>query len=263
MNMASQKEPAFISILGRAFEIMEQMLRSDLPMGISQLSRETGIPKANTFRILKTLEELGAIQAEEDGYVLGGKMIKLGAGAKRNDNFFSIAIPHIRELATKCGESVNIGVLFQERVLILHTESAEQHSLIATLPPVTPMYCSSIGKLFLSRRSESELLAYFHAINPQARTVNTITTGEQFLLELPAILREGIAYDHEEYDYGLSCMATPILLYGRLVAGLSLSGPTSRLIFKGMASLEEDLKATARSVSEELTAKDVAVPDLN
>lgn len=58
MNTSEPKEPSFITILGRAFTIMEELLKSDKPLGVSELARLTGIPKANTFRIMKTLEEL-------------------------------------------------------------------------------------------------------------------------------------------------------------------------------------------------------------
>ena len=78
MITSEPKEPSFITILGRAFTIMEELLKSDKPLGVSELARLTGIPKANTFRIMKTLEELKAVSPKEDGYILGSKMI--GAG---------------------------------------------------------------------------------------------------------------------------------------------------------------------------------------
>ena len=77
MNTSEPKEPSFITILGRAFTIMEELLKSDKPLGVSELARLTGIPKANTFRIMKTLEELKAVSPKEDGYILGSKMIEL------------------------------------------------------------------------------------------------------------------------------------------------------------------------------------------
>lgn len=95
MTTREPKEPTFISILGRAFNILEQLLMSEDPIGISELSRKTGIPKANTFRIVKTLEDLNAITPEGSGYVLGNKMIELGAGAKKITNFFPLPIPFL------------------------------------------------------------------------------------------------------------------------------------------------------------------------
>ena len=256
MNTSEPKEPSFITILGRAFTIMEELLKSDKPLGVSELARLTGIPKANTFRIMKTLEELKAVSPKEDGYILGSKMIELGAGAKHNDEFMLVAKPYLQKLSKTCEETVNLGIMFQDYVLFIHTELAEQRSLVASLPPVTPLYCCSVGKIFLAYQTNK-------VHHPIKRTINTRTTKEALLQESEKIRRDGIAHDHEEYDYGLSCIAAPIFLGENLAAGISLSGPTSRLQYKGYAFLEKELKATAEALSKEATLKKVVLPDLS
>ena len=263
MNTSEPKEPSFITILGRAFTIMEELLKSDTPLGVSELARLTGIPKANTFRIMKTLEELKAVSPKEDGYILGSKMIELGAGAKHNDEFMLVAKPYLQKLSKTCEETVNLGIMFQDYVLFIHTELAEQRSLVASLPPVTPLYCCSVGKIFLAYQTNKELEHYFKVHHPIKRTINTRTTKEALLQESEKIRRDGIAHDHEEYDYGLSCIAAPIFLGENLAAGISLSGPTSRLQYKGYAFLEKELKATAEALSKEATLKKVVLPDLS
>lgn len=263
MNTSEPKEPSFITILGRAFTIMEELLKSDKPLGVSELARLTGIPKANTFRIMKTLEELKAVSPKEDGYILGSKMIELGAGAKHNDELMLVAKPYLQKLSKTCEETVNLGIMFQDYVLFIHTELAEQRSLVASLPPVTPLYCCSVGKIFLAYQTNKELEHYFKVHHPIKRTINTRTTKEALLQESEKIRRDGIAHDHEEYDYGLSCIAAPIFLGENLAAGISLSGPTSRLQYKGYAFLEKELKATAEALSKEATLKKVVLPDLS
>lgn len=263
MNTSEPKEPSFITILGRAFTIMEELLKSDKPLGVSELARLTGIPKANTFRIMKTLEELKAVSPKEDGYILGSKMIELGAGAKHNDEFMLVAKPYLQKLSKTCEETVNLGIMFQDYVLFIHTELAEQRSLVASLPPVTPLYCCSVGKIFLAYQTNKELEHYFKVHHPIKRTINTRTTKEALLQESEKIRRDGIAHDHGEYDYGLSCIAAPIFLGENLAAGISLSGPTSRLQYKGYAFLEKELKATAEALSKEATLKKVVLPDLS
>lgn len=263
MNTSEPKEPSFITILGRAFTIMEELLKSDKPLGVSELARLTGIPKANTFRIMKTLEELKAVSPKEDGYILGSKMIELGAGAKHNDEFMLVAKPYLQKLSKTCEETVNLGIMFQDYVLFIHTELAEQRSLVASLPPVTPLYCCPVGKIFLAYQTNKELEHYFKVHHPIKRTINTRTTKEALLQESEKIRRDGIAHDHEEYDYGLSCIAAPIFLGENLAAGISLSGPTSRLQYKGYAFLEKELKATAEALSKEATLKKVVLPDLS
>ena len=263
MITSEPKEPSFITIRGRAFTLMEELLKSDKPLGVSELARLTGIPKANTFRIMKTLEELKAVSPKEDGYILGSKMIELGAGAKHNDEFMLVAKPYLQKLSKTCEETVNLGIMFQDYVLFIHTELAEQRSLVASLPPVTPLYCCSVGKIFLAYQTNKELEHYFKVHHPIKRTINTRTTKEALLQESEKIRRDGIAHDHEEYDYGLSCIAAPIFLGENLAAGISLSGPTSRLQYKGYAFLEKELKATAEALSKEATLKKVVLPDLS
>ena len=153
--------------------------------------------------------------------------------------------------------------MFQDYVLFIHTELAEQRSLVASLPPVTPLYCCSVGKIFLAYQTNKELEHYFKVHHPIKRTINTRTTKEALLQESEKIRRDGIAHDHEEYDYGLSCIAAPIFLGENLAAGISLSGPTSRLQYKGYAFLEKELKARAEALSKEATLKKVVLPDLS
>ena len=81
---------------------------------------------------MKTLEELKAVSPKEDGYILGSKMIELGAGAKHNDEFMLVAKPYLQKLSKTCEETVNLGIMFQDYVLFIHTELAEQRSLVAS-----------------------------------------------------------------------------------------------------------------------------------
>lgn len=67
---------------------------------------------------MKTLEELKAVSPKEDGYILGSKMIELGAGAKHNDEFMLVAKPYLQKLSKTCEETVNLGIMFQDYVLL-------------------------------------------------------------------------------------------------------------------------------------------------
>lgn len=256
--------PNFVTILSRAFSLLDCMLYANHPMGISELSKAAQIPKANVFRIMKTLEYLNVVALEDGNYVFGSKMIEYSNAAKKNNEFLSAAIPSLRTLSAQCHESVNLGVPFKGDILILHTETGEQSALVSFLPPLAPMYCSSIGKLFLAAMEDSALTRYFRETACHQRTVNTIVSEEQFLNEKKEILKTGISYDREEYDYGLVCMSAPI--YGKggeIAAGISISGPGSRLKFKGYENLETLLKQTAEEVSQLLRSGMVNPPILS
>ncbi|SHG75789.1 IclR family transcriptional regulator, KDG regulon repressor [Virgibacillus chiguensis] len=111
----------------------------------------------------------------------------------------------IREMT---GESVNLGIRYEDEVIIVNTINGEFYQLQTTLLPVSPLYCSGIGKLFLSECDDKYLEYYFSEL--PARTINTITDFLTFKEHQRKIINSGISIDNEEYEYGLSCYAVPI-----------------------------------------------------
>lgn len=71
--------------------------------------------------------------------------------------------------------------------------------------------------------------AYAERTKLPGKTPHSLTTLEQLEKELETIRRDDIAYDNEEAEIGLRCVAAPIRNdEGTLVAGLSISAPTDR-----------------------------------
>ena len=61
-------------------------------------------------------------------------------------------------------------------------------------------------------------------------TMHTITDPAALFAELDKVRAQGYAFDNEEYEPGARCIAAPIYDYtGRVVAGLSVSGPVTRM----------------------------------
>ena len=100
---------------------------------------------------------------------------------------------------------------------------------------------------------EEDVMKYFSG-NLTKRTINTITDYNQFLKEKQTILNTDIAYDHEEYEYGLTCVATSIKVKDEIIAAISVSGPTTRLKVKGFENLEKELLLTAKSIEGKIIA---------
>ena len=84
-------------------------------------------------------------------------------------------------------------------------------------------------------------------------TPNTITKVDDLLHEIEQIRRRGVAYDHEELDLGVKCVAAPIHNHtAKVVAAISISGPTQRFTPKALPRFEEEVTASARTISSEL-----------
>ena len=242
-----------IPMVDKTFEIIEYMYQKDGKIGISQISKELNLPKATIYRILTTLRKWGYVEKTEelDKYMLGKSFIKLGSKVSSENDITSIAVPLINKLAKETGESINLGILHNSEVVTVYNTKGEDFYLISNLIPVSPLNCSAMGKLFLSQFSGEDLKEYFDSNMPETRTVNSIVDLESFLKLKKEIERDGISYDKEEYEYGLSCIAAPIYDTNKnIIAAISISGPTTRLNYKGRENLQNLLISTAKEISK-------------
>lgn len=243
------KENDLIKSVDNAFTLLD-LLSEQGALGISEVTRLSGLAKTTVFRILKTLEYRGiVIQIEDDIYTLSYKILKYHPKPLNEQQLIKIAKPYMQNFSQKTGETINLSILYRDEIYIIHSESGESYMLQSSLAPVTDLYCSSMGKIFLSEMSPTELEKYYQK-RLVKRTINTIIDYSNFCEEQKKIKEKQIAFDHEEYEYGLTCMATGLYQNGELVAALGCSGPTTRLGFKGLSQLEDELKKSGEIINQ-------------
>lgn len=247
------KSGYIVPMIDRALEIINYMYENG-SVGISQISQDLDLPKATIYRILFTLSKWDFVEKdrETEKYFLGKSFIKYGSRVKSHTDIVTIAAPFIDDLAEKVGESVNLGVPYDEYVLTIYNAVGEDFYLVSKLIPISPLNCSAMGKLYLTYYPEEKLRDYFEKDKAKVRTINSITDLDEFLKIREKILEEGVSYDNEEYEYGLTCIGAPILdCKNNIIATISISGPTSRLKYKGMDYLKKNLIATRKEIEKQ------------
>lgn len=241
-----------IVMIERAFDILKYIYEHEKNVGVSQISRDLELPKANVYRILNTLHQVDALEKDDDEkYSLGRVLIQLGNKARKNFDLSQISTPVLSKLSAEIGESVNLGIKYGDNILTVLGFEGESSTLVSKLVPIAPLYCSSMGKLYLAGMADAQLKAYFESLKVTIETIHTKKTLEDFLALREDILKENIAYDLEEYEYGLACIAAPIF-NGRddIIAAISISGPYSRLKYKGMESLKAKISSASKVLTE-------------
>lgn len=245
--------PNIITMVDRVGEILEFIFRNDEPVGVSKIAASLDLPKATVFRLLTTLQKWNMVEKyrDTDDYIMGKAMIRYGSKAKSEIDLIEIAAKPLMDLSNEIGETTNLAIEYNGYVMTLLSEEGESSVLVSKLIPISPLNCSSMGKMFLSHFSDEELENYFKSDLVKKRTQNSILTLDEYLVEKKEILKENVAYDNEEYEYGLSCMACPIKdKNNNIIAAISVSAPTSRLEYKGREYIREKLIKTAKIISE-------------
>lgn len=252
--MNNQNDTNIIRMVDRSCMILEYIYQMDESASISKLAKELDLPKASIFRILYTMQQHGLIEKEAgtDMYKLGKELVKYGEKVKHDFNLIKLAKHMMKAIAQKIGETVNIGIENEGSVITLHSEEGEKSVLVSRLIPIADLYCSSMGKLVLAEMNQEKRKAYFQK-HLSKRTINTLTSYDEFEKERSTILEEGLAYDCEEYEYGLSCIAAPIRdKNNHIIAMISVSGPTTRLEFKGMDNIIDALRKLAKQIENDI-----------
>ena len=241
--------------LVKAFQILESLAQKG-PMGLNALAAQTGFPASTVHRILATLGHLGYIR-QEDGsrrYEVSLKMLELTQGLREDLDIVTVARPIMREAMEATGETVNL-VIFEDQEAVYVEQVNNTRSLLRMFTKVgarVPLYCSGVGKAYLANQPRDEALRYLAHVKMRPLTPTTIVDKAALLRELDQVLQAGFARDKEEIESGVACVAAAIWHGGKVVGGLSISGPSTRVTDQTAPQLGAEVKRAAAAITKGL-----------
>jgi DNA-binding IclR family transcriptional regulator len=110
-----------------------------------------------------------------------------------------------------------------------------------------------MGKAVMAYLPEAELEEALGQQSFQARTENTITDEKTFREHLKLVEARGYATDREENRLTVSCIGAPVFdATGKVMAAISISGPSFRMTPKKMKELSRVVISTAWTISRNL-----------
>lgn len=253
MDRVKEEEKQMSAVM-RTISILEALSAVD-GINLEQLSRMTELPKATLLRFLSTLISLGYVYRDgADMYHLTLKMFSVGSRSLNHIDLINTAKPFAKELCQSLGETVHMGILEDDyAVYVLKEESSYTLRMYSRIGKVIPLYCTAIGKIFLSEMSESELEDYFRRNPLKPFTPKSIRTHQALREELERTRQRGWAIDDEEREENVFCIGAPVRDYtGKTVAALSVSWPIFRFDKDTFQETAERIKETTEALSKVL-----------
>ena len=198
----------------------------------SEISKEIGLSRTTTYRLLSTLESEGYIQKDADGkYCLGLSVVKLQK--RRSDKFGLIeaAKQPLQELSDQTGETAALAQLIGNEIMdIAKIESSHSVRIHARIGSLIPAHCTATGKAMLAFLSEKEIDLLYTSKNLSTCTENTISDIDTLKIELAEIRKQGYAIEENEYEIGMKCVAAPVFDENEEVVGaIGIAGLTFRV----------------------------------
>jgi IclR family transcriptional regulator, KDG regulon repressor len=250
-----QADKNYIEVMGKIFAVLEYLVqRGSRQKGVAFIEVASAVPLARTtvHRILYSLEKLGYIEKDEikAHYQLAAKFHDLTGSAVQFRRLPSLAKSVMQNLLLRFGETINLGVLEDGQVTYLDVLQSPSALRFAAVPGErNPVHCTALGKAMLAFLPENELRAVLERYPLVKKTPRTITQKRHLLVHLASVRERGVALDLEENLTGVICAAAPIFdKTGRVIAGISLSGPAKRMEPK-LAEVQEEVRSSAKTLS--------------
>lgn len=221
-----------IQVIDRMMSLLDALAHHGRPVGLKQLAQDTSLHPSTAHRILGALGVSGFVERTDAGaYRLGIRLLELGNIVKSRISLRETAMPAMLSLHAATGESVNLGMRSGDEIIYIERTSSGRSAvrIVHIVGARAPLHTTATGKLFLAEDSPELNRQYAERTGLPGNTQASLTTLQALELDLARVRRQQLAYDMEEVEVGVRCIAAGIRDDdGELVAGLSLSTPTER-----------------------------------
>ena len=223
----------------RAFAILGLFSESRTEINAALVARELDLNAVTAHRFLRTLEKVGALVAVSKGvYRLSFTLIDLADRVIHHADLGRALLPVLEGVTTDLREA-SMATVFEADMVVCIARVVSGRSLSVDIRVGSQLdaYCTAHGKLWLSELGEPALKRYL-AVMPLTRlSAQTIVDSGALVAELDKVRRQGHAMNDGEREEGIRAVAVPVRTRnGRMVAGLSLFGPSFRMTDPVMAA---------------------------
>ena len=246
-------------MLVKSMELLEFLAKYHNGLTLQELVDGLQLSKTTVFRVVTTLLDMGYIGKNEDSnhFFISRKLFKLGIAALGEENIVERAIEPMTRLRDDVKESVMLGVLIENKVVLLE-QIMGSHAFTFSLKSGTSihLHASAPGKVLLAATSDVKKEEMLQKIDFVKFNENTITDIDIFRQELVKTEQLGYGVDIEEEIIGVYCIGAPIYnQYGDAIACVWITAPKGRLPLDEFDNVGDKIKMYADQISEKLGFK--------
>jgi DNA-binding IclR family transcriptional regulator len=244
-NQSVQKAFALL----RSFRSPEEWLTN------AELSRRSGLSEACAHRLMKTLEEIGAVVRDKRGcYRPGMVLATLSKDVAIGDLIRATSEDVLAALAARLKGVAHVGVL--ENGMVTYSAKFGEVADVAIPSRAGAQqeaYCSALGKTLLGSLSTQQLEDFLHDGDFVPLTPQTITTVGSLRSEITAVRQRGYAVDNREVFSTICCIGVPIRdPAGNITAAISFADSARNLCTTWQEEVAGQLTVTAATISRKI-----------
>ena len=243
-----------LSTVEKAIDLLFHLHAEAAPRGVTAVGKALDLPKSSAHRLLSTLTRRGLLERDERGhYCPGIGLVALGLGVLEREPVVAAARPLLEREAQRLGDTVFLTAARAGAVVVL--DKAEGTGFLRAAPRIgstVPLHATAVGKLYLTHAPGAVTLGDqpLEAFTPATRTSPAMLAAE-----LERVRRRGYAENRDEWIPGLSAIAAPVMVAGRMVAALAVASSSPRLEVIRSATVAGRIVEASRRIGERMEGR--------
>lgn len=247
-----ERPPYPITSVDNALQLALRLREGSL--AVSEAADELGVARSTAHRLLAMLVYRGfARQGPDRRYTAGPALGTAGGAPAAVEHLAWVARPHLRTLADRVGETVNLMVLTGTVVRFVDSlESRQVLHIGSRAGVVLPAERTSGGKALLATLADTEVIHRF-AAEPGRVDV------DRLLADLAAVRARGYGLNTEETERGVRAVGVAVHAGDGAVAAVAVAAPAQRLRAPHLKVAVRALQSTVAAFETDLARWAVTV----
>jgi DNA-binding IclR family transcriptional regulator len=244
-----------ITALQRGLRLLH--LFSESPRGLTakQVAALSRLPVSTVHRFLANLVTAGFLNRDMEGtHHLGIACFSVGQAAAGQLDIRRLSLPYLRELNQQTRETIHLTVRHGlSAVYVEKLDSPEPLRIYSRIGASVPLHCTAVGKVMLAYMPVDEQDRVLPELDLKRLTPNSVGNLQELRTELFRVRKNGYAFDLEEHELHIRCVAAPIWDHtGMVQSSLSITAPAFRMPVTRLRQLAPLIQAAGRNISAEL-----------
>lgn len=256
-----KKSRNFIHSLAKGIAVLKNIADASQPLLLGEIAGLLGTTTTTAIRLCYTLTELGLLQRDQyKRYHLTPAVLSLGYFKICSLEWLDIARYYLEILFNEIQETVNLSVLDGSEILYLIRIRKEKYiSTDVRIGTKLPVYCTSMGRVFMAFGCPQKTQLILDTLQFRQLTPNTITSMDQYLIELETVRSNGYGISDEDFAVGHRSIAAPILDKNDCAfAAVNIAVPSTRYDRKDLElNFAPRLMRVTKDISDALHKLDV------
>ena len=251
----SAKRNYNITSVQRCLRLLSLFAQAPGGLSASEVAKHSGLPVSTVHRFLVNLENAGFLDCSGSGkYHLGIACFSIGHAALAQLDIRRLSLPYLQALNQHTRETIHLTVRQGlAAVYVEKLDSPEQLRTFSRIGASVPLYCTAVGKVLLAYMPQEELEKILPQIETRRVTPNTIGSVQELERHLQRVRKNGHAFDLEEHEPHIRCVAAPIWDHtGAVNASLSLTAPAVRMAVPRLRQLAPLIQEAGLRISKDL-----------